>query len=354
MSSTFEVPVISVKLEPHPNADTLSIVRIHGYQVVVKTEEYKDGMLAAYVPPDSVVPDRPEWAWLGAEPRHRRIRTRKFRGEWSHGLLYRPDEMGSAFTSRDLGRNVAKDLGISPYEPPSSGREGNSSRQGLPWYRKLANMFWSEVGLRPRGKFPYYDIENYRRYRDLFQLNETVIITEKVHGANGLYTFKKNWLGRPRFYMRSRTMWKWGHQHDWWQHAFQNTPGLGTFLKNNPDLTVYGEVYGRGIQPLDYGVTSPHFVAFDIWIPGEQRWMDQADAFLLLDDWNVPTVPVHYIGPFKGFEDTVRMVNEHWTTSWLAIRHGNDEQMSEGLVIQSRMTRKILKLVSDKFLEKGI
>jgi len=49
--SKHEIPVIEIKLEPHLNSDSLSLVLIDGYTVVVKTSEWKDGDLAIYVPP---------------------------------------------------------------------------------------------------------------------------------------------------------------------------------------------------------------------------------------------------------------------------------------------------------------
>lgn len=65
-NSTHRVEVVPVVLTPHPNADTLSIIRLlDGYQVVGKTEAWADKTIAAYVPPDSLVPlDRPEFAWF--------------------------------------------------------------------------------------------------------------------------------------------------------------------------------------------------------------------------------------------------------------------------------------------------
>jgi RNA ligase (TIGR02306 family) len=233
------------------------------------------------------------------------------------------------------------------------------------WFRELGN--------RPRGKFPYYDIENFRRYADLFEPGELVLVTEKVHGANALYTCKKDWLGRTKIYMRSRTMWKWRDRRDWWQDALRNTPSLERFLRAHPGWTVYGEVYGRGVQELDYGVASPHFVAFDIWGPAPCGrcsicldysggschsgigWMTQSETLLQLHRWGVPTVPVLETGPYQGLSWLVKLTTDTFfgSHSMLADRNGNPNQISEGIVIQSLTTRKILKLVSDKYLEKA-
>lgn len=346
MSSTFEVPVIKVTLEPHPNADTLSIVRYLGYQIVVKTEEFKNGQLAVYVPPDSVVPQRQEWDFLGMESRHRRIRTRKFRGVWSQGLLTNAPE------GLRVGSNAASALGIIPYEPPSSSREGMSSRQlrALPWYHRIF-AYWRELEGRPRGRYPYYDIENGRRYPEIFLPGEPIIVTEKVHGANGLYTSRKPWYRKtPQIFMRSRTLWKKRGKSDWWQNAFQVNLSIERILSAIPGISIYGEVYGRGVQALEYGLTSPNFVAFDIW--KDNNWMPQEDALDLLKMHKVPTVPILYIGPFVSFEWIIKNLNGPWKMSKLAERNGT-VQISEGIVVQSQQTRKIMKFLSDGYLEKA-
>ena len=94
-------------LEKHSNANALSIVRIGGYQVVVRTDSWKVGDLAVYIQPDSVVPvTKPfEFLWAnmtfpdGIVPeKRRRVTARRFRGEWSEGLLVKLDELSRQST----------------------------------------------------------------------------------------------------------------------------------------------------------------------------------------------------------------------------------------------------------------
>src|SRR4051812_40299573 len=106
--STHKVEVVPVVMKPHENASALSIVSAFGYTVCVKTEDWKDIPLAAYIPPDSICPDTPEFAFLGT---NKRIRVRKMRGVFSYGLLV-PAPKGAK-----IGDNVAEALGIIHYEP---------------------------------------------------------------------------------------------------------------------------------------------------------------------------------------------------------------------------------------------
>src|SRR5271157_2398245 len=51
----------------HPNADTLELLDILGYQVVAKKGNFKVGDLAVFIQPDSVVPQTAPFRWLWAD-----------------------------------------------------------------------------------------------------------------------------------------------------------------------------------------------------------------------------------------------------------------------------------------------
>lgn len=331
MSSAFEVPVVKVKLRPHPNADMLSIVDVFGWQVVVRSDEWRDGDLGAFVRPDSIVPERLEWFFLEGK---RRIKTRRFRKEWSHGLLIH------APSGSHCGDNVAALLGIVAYEPPE--RHGGSSPPPRGWWARVIAYLSKPRG--PRGVFPFYDVEHLRRWAELIQPGDPVFVTEKIHGANALYTWRKGCFGLGKVFMRSRSVWQTG---GWWKKALDATPALVAFLKAHPGVAVFGEVYGSGVQELTYGVPSPRFVAFDIWEKG--TWWPLEKSIFRLARFDVPMVPLLDSGGYDPAE-ALRLANEN---SELARRHGKT-QISEGIVIRRTGTEKIqLKLVSDRYLEKA-
>src|SRR5271170_7061582 len=61
---THKVEVVPVVLEKHPNADKLSVVRVYNFTCVVNTADWQGVTQAAYVQPDSVMPDKPEYRFL--------------------------------------------------------------------------------------------------------------------------------------------------------------------------------------------------------------------------------------------------------------------------------------------------
>ncbi len=260
--STHRIDVIEIKFEPHPNADSLSIVRPFGYQCVVRTQDWKEGQLAAYVPPDYVVPlDRPEFSWLknmkgtvkeGATDH--RVKVKKFRGVMSQGLLC-PAPDGTK-----VGDNLIDILGIKRYAPPDNFVTGGEVAE-------------------PPGKplvIPVYDVEAWERYRHAFNGVKTVVITEKIHGANGRWM----WDGE-RFHVGARSNWrKESDLNVWWKALRQNTR-LQEVMKAHPHWVFYGEVYGK-VQDLQYGVENGQYPIriFDIWTGSS--WLEWNDFCLTL------------------------------------------------------------------------
>lgn len=160
--STHSCPVVKIDMKPHPNADTLSIMEIDGYEVCLRTADWTNGQLAIYCPPDYVVPDTPLFAWLKSDSSNwNRVRTRKFRQRYSHGFLVPADGLGF-----NEGDNAMEALGIVRYEPPIPMGTGGDNVRG------------------PDGFYPKYDVENFQKYRAiLLALDVDVVATEKIHGC---------------------------------------------------------------------------------------------------------------------------------------------------------------------------
>lgn len=164
ISSSHRVEVVPVVLEKHPNADSLSIVQVFGYTVVVKTDDWVGKDKGAYIPPDSIVPDKPEFEFLNG---HRRIKAHKFRGIMSQGLLWPVSD------EYNIGDEISSQLGIEHYEPPETGLSTYGDIEQGP-YEGIVNVV--------------YDLEAWYRYPHIFEDGEQVIISEKLHGCFPLDT----------------------------------------------------------------------------------------------------------------------------------------------------------------------
>jgi RNA ligase (TIGR02306 family) len=271
---------------PHPNrdhadpklkCDTLSLTMVHGgYPVLFRTGEFKEGDLAAYVPIDSVVPENhPLFSFLGDS---RRIKAKRMRGVFSMGMLVRaPDGLAE-------GSSVVEALNLTKYEPKE---ETLKMSRGV-----------SIPG--PSGwEFPKYtDIEGIRRYKHVLLEGEEVVITEKIHGQNARFCWdpddKKLWVGsRTTIKKRDATV-------NWWHIA--NKLDLEEKLAKFPLTIFFGEVYGKSIQDLAYGLEHKDLLIFDTFDVKTGTYNDWDATVALVKEAGLNLVPTLYRGPWLGFE----------------------------------------------------
>lgn len=164
--SEWSVNVVQIdKISKHPNADTLSIVHVWGYPVIIRTGDFQEGDKAVYVPVDSIVPDDEPFKFLAGK---NRIKAKKLRGIFSMGLLVKlPDN------SWEVGKDVAETMGIKKYEEVEDAIQMGGDTE----------YYHNKQYIR------HYDIEGFRKYGEIFQAGEEVIVTEKIHGCNARFVY---------------------------------------------------------------------------------------------------------------------------------------------------------------------
>lgn len=335
MLSTHRVEVTRVALHPHPNAELLSIATLAalpGYQVVVRTADWHDGQLGAYIPPDSLVPvARPEFSFLATRTKpgetQYRIRVVKLRGTYSQGLLI------AAPGGANEGDDVAAQLGVEHYDPPEPGGPTRGATRADPF----------------GGRVPIYDVDSFRRYGlDAFTPGELVVVTEKLHGTNARYTFYEEevWCG-------SHKQWKIPTGDCLWWEVLQRYPGITHLCRSYPGAVVYGEIYGLQ-KNMRYGLTGgipPAFAGFDVLLDG--RWLDAIETPGFLAAFRIPSVPILTVLPFH-FRTLLDYAEGESAVGTAPAGH-----LREGIVVKPwRRERWVpscgrvnLKIVANRFLE---
>lgn len=282
--SEFHVTIVRLgRFVQHPNADSLDTTQVFDYTVVAKQGNFKEGDLVVYVPIDALVPDNEEWHWLaprnsdgterfpvGQVPeRYRVIEAKKIRGVFSQGCLM-PLPHSDDPNQWVEGMNVAEVFGITkhdPVEPVLMGGDCEASPVG-----------WT---------FPTYtDVEGLRRFPDVLNLGEEVVVTEKIHGANARYVHDGDrlWVGSHRQVKREDAA------NLWWRVAHEAR--LQEKLSRFPFQVFFGEVYGQ-VQDLKYGVkTGAQFRVFDVFDVKKQRYLDFNDALAMAVMAGLDWVPV--------------------------------------------------------------
>lgn len=175
--STFNCPVVRLKLETHPNADAIEIARVGDFQSIVQKGVYKDGDLAVYIPEQALVPDNILES-LGLKGKlsgkdKNRVKPIRLRGVMSQGLIA-PIALVTATEAFSEGEDVAVAMGIVKYEPP------------IP-----ASLRGEVMAGKPELAFKF-DVENFKKFPEVFQAGEPVVITEKLHGTFSLFAFVKD------------------------------------------------------------------------------------------------------------------------------------------------------------------
>jgi hypothetical protein len=382
----------------HGNADTLDIIPIGEYQVVSKSGQFKVGDLAVYIQPDSVVPQTEPFRFIW-EPymcvpaedstaafvvpeKRRRITVRKFRGEWSEGLLLPVTDFwaidhekdgyswvldpSAGYWSLAPGGDVSNMLGITHYDP-DAGKETKGDNSGAPklkrkyprsvrgWvkfiYRRVKNAlgFYDAIGGAEESVslgIPVYDVDAFKNYPNVFTEHEPVIVTEKIHGSNARYIFLDGVM-----YAGSRTLWKAPTSNCIWRKALKANPWIEEWCRVNEGYVLWGEVTPTQGN-FEYGSKEPQFFPFDIrkpdgnWLdPTDERYMDIVVSLI------GRSVPVLYQGPFD-LEKIKSLVDGPSKVKGAT-------NIREGIVIKSVPERHVrgvgraqLKIVSNKFLEK--
>lgn len=290
--STHYANVVEVKMRPHPNADSLSIMDVGADNVVVlRTEDWEEGQLAVHIEPDYEVLVRfPAFEWLAqiddatGRPRKpwERVKPAKLRGIRSFGLLVPLSEMPPSAHDAKVGDNVLDKIPVRRWEPPT------------PMSYKSGNCASGPAGVVA----PKYDIEGYMKYHQHFEPGEEVVATEKLHGSNARYVCVDG-----KIHCGSRTQWKKPDPVNPWHQALAGTPMLEQFLKENEGLIIYGEVYG--LNPgYRYGTDKSHplFAAFDVLVKyeGVLRWMEVEELEEVKKKYpDLPFVPEIYRGPYS-------------------------------------------------------
>ena len=333
----FAVRVLPVRnVRNHPDADRLSIMDVLGFvtisakvptgeavidpesleEVEVLGHRYQDSDLVVYVGEASVVPEyllKPGF-WkqdpeggpgkgMLAGSKGDRVKAMRLRGVFSQGIMFALADGCVVNEAGDLlkvaeGDDVADFLGITKYEPPVPiGMAG-----------EVCAIF---------GHTANYDFESIQTVPDLFEDGEIVVATEKLHGTNcqigyvpgldheelfhdgNLYVGSKG-MSAKGLVMKNNTANDGNIYVRTLRGLIEN--GFGERIRALSDarggviVRVFGEVYGKGVQDLAYGFSTPQFAAFDIQIDGQ--YVPYEERVALSEVLGIPVVPVLYEGPF--------------------------------------------------------
>ncbi len=289
--------IISVErvndVKPHPNADRLEIVQILGYNVITQKGLFSVGDKAIYFPPDILlhpIQSKP----LGVtnylkhaifpgdiEKTQCRVGATRLRGVPSHGFCVPLDQNKDSNVGLKIGTDITSVYGAQKYVPPVRLSAGDSKPELSAFHK-------------------YTSIENLQRYPDAFKLTDTVVITEKIHGTNCRLGLVRDDGGEFIFCAGSHNV----NRKEgglYWEFMTEEVMLLLSELADenhgHHDVVVFGEIFGPGIQDMDYGRSDHTFRVFDISVDG--RYLNYWDMITVCDVYGLLAVPMLYAGPYS-------------------------------------------------------
>lgn len=382
--STFKAEVVKYQLEKHPNADSLSIAKIRGWNCVVKTEEfldenlpefYRGQNLGVYIPIDALADkSHPLLGFLEGK----KVKTVRLRGVVSQGVLLPLHKVVGTYLLKKLpreGDDLTSVLNIKKWEEPVK-----------PFGSRLGQM---DSIVRPGWLSKYTDIENIKNYTNVILEGERVHISEKLHGTSAVYsliggkffiasrnlcirtevmevlTFKfKNRklkrllkaLGLYRVFCKKDVL---EPPKNWWTEAALQLKIKEKLIKmsqslNTDTVAVYGEIVGPSVQDLGYGVPKDklEFYVYDMRLKSKDpslefgEYLAPLKCMELAENVGFKTCPTLKIGEFSDTD--------------LELRSGKSilaDHVREGIVIKplvprsdSTLGRVILKVISEDYL----
>ena len=241
----------------HRNADRLDLVKVLGWQSIVKRGDFKAGDRCVFVVIDTILPDTPWSLFLKDSKRPDaviRLKTIKLRGEYSQGLVLPLSVLPEHMQTWQVGCDVGAELGIKKYE------------------KELPMSLSGQV----KGNFPQYLVSKTDEDNGLSNpclVEEVVargnlIITQKLDGSSCTVIVKDGKISE----VCSRTLSLTETEGNAFWHAAKKLKPEGLIGTG----IIQAELMGPGVQGNQLGLKEPTIYAFQIrW--NESAWFNRSD-----------------------------------------------------------------------------
>jgi hypothetical protein len=307
------------EIRPIEGADNIELAIVNDWHAITKKGQYNVGDQVIVATTDAVIPlsISDEMGVTGYLRKGQRVRTVKLRGVYSECLILPMDLLVFTDNVQD-GDDMMETLGVVKYEPPVKMVEMSVGGRKFKYHQN------------PNFHI-YYKFPNLKNAPEMFNEEDIVTVTRKLHGTNARYGIVRKKKLSILDHVKKFFGAKWvGYEYVYGSHnvekgsesqGFYSTDVWGTiadtykiksklwnFVKtfNSPDLLgdgliIYGEIYGHGIQKnYNYGLETIMFAGFDVEMDG--RYLPHHDEKNIFESLDLPRVEVLYMGPWSKEE----------------------------------------------------
>ncbi|ALT58369.1 RNA ligase [Pseudomonas phage PaoP5] len=361
-------------VKTHPNADSLDLALVGGWQCVIKRGEYQAGDLAIYIEVDSMVPmDNPIFEFLRGRnmverdgKEYSRIKTMKLRKELSQGLIVPVDASG--LPNLKENQDLTDQMGILKYVKPSEqaaidgGAKAKGERKGT-----------SKLGFP--NFIPKTDqarVQNIKMaYENAYVKGEKFEVTFKLDGSSLTIWHKDGEVGvasrnvgfrledeKIGFFTAVKNLFK-GMG---WNRVIKKDSNHFTEMADQLDLgnrlrklglniALQGELVAPNIQGNFEGVDKPEYYVYDIYNISQSRYALPEEREEILSQLNftegerVKSVPLYLwnVGVPAEMESVIKMASGDSALNG---------KYREGLVFKSMSRDFSFKVISNEYLLK--
>lgn len=371
------------EISPIEGADRIELMKVLGWNVIVKKGEFTEGDLCVFFEIDSKLPET-EWSEFMAA-KHYKVKTMKLGkfGVISQGLALPisvfdvkiPAEAGADVTAL-LGvkysvdeDNARKASGVSKrakYDSMAARHKDLFKRRPFRWLmrrswgRKLLFVFFGKKKDSPRAWpshiAPKTDVERIQNCVWVLKNKKPYVATEKVDGSSCSIMAERKKFGKIKQYVCSRNVVfdtenaSCFYDSNVYFEAYQKynlKEKIVQIMKdyNFNNIAIQCEVYGNGIQKRDYSIPNHRIAVFHIVNNKKKLPMDTVVE--ICEKYDLPHVAIiddNYILP-----DTLDELQSFVESTPSAI----DGQMKEGIVFYDKETgQEYFKFVSPNYLMK--
>ena len=274
------------KIEPIEGADRIELVHVLGWQCVVNKGQFREMDLAVYFEVDSFLPVAPEFEFLRASSYRKtdvmgegfRLRTMKFRGQISQGLLLPVSAFPEIPADAELGMDVTEILRIKKWEIEERITTGGTMIGTLPY--DIPHTDETRVQAEPDLIQEFAGLEYYISTKMDGSSHSVGIDENGFHVTGHNYEYKDD--GNSPFYEFIKEI---GLREKMEDFAAEN--GLTAF-------TIQGELCAPGIQKNRLKLTKPAWYVFTIRENGKRVGLEQMLEICRI--LQLESVPIEEVG----------------------------------------------------------
>ena len=244
------------KIEPIEGADRIELAHVLGWQCVVNKGPFHPMDIGVYFEIDSFLPIRPEFEFMRTSSYKKtdimgegfRLRTMRFRGQISQGLLLPLSQFPEIPADAEIGTDVTELLGVRKWEIEERATTGGTVIGNLPY--DIPHTDETRVQEEPELIQAFAGLEYYISTKMDGSSHSIGIDENGFHVTGHNYEYKDD--GNSSFYELVKAR---GYQEK--MEAFAQENGLTA-------LTIQGELCAPGIQRNRLRLAKPEWYVFTV------------------------------------------------------------------------------------------